>query len=167
MPENKLGLVAKISGYSLIMIVLLAFAGLATFAVLSDNSIHGLTVKFYNVTWACTSNSTSPNPLLVYTFSNVVVYSSSSLPTSLSSVVFSMSTNGVEGGTTNGPDASFGPGQSARYTLTFTNPAINPQSQPLTSQIGLTINARVSAGLYSSQASASDSELVSFPSQAC
>jgi hypothetical protein len=164
---EKLGLVAKISGYTLVIILILAFAGLATFSILSDNSIHGLTVKFYNVTWACSSNSTSPNPVLVYTFNGVVVYSSTSIPTSLSSVTFSMSTNGIAVSTVTAHDASFGPGQSAPYTLTFSNPALNPPSQPLSSQIGLSINAVVSAGLYSSQASASDSHLVGFPSQAC
>jgi hypothetical protein len=165
MTEGKLGIVAKISSYFLVIILLLAFAGIATFAVLSDNSIHGLTVRFYNVTWACTGSSS--NPTLTFTFNSVVVYSSASLPTSLSQVSFSMSTNGLPIGAQNAPDASFGPGQSASYTLTFGNSSISPASQPLTSQIVLVINARVSAGLYSSQASASDSETVHFPSQAC
>jgi len=164
---SKLGLVAKISSYTLVIILLLGFAGLATYAILSDNSIRGLTVRFYNVTWTCTSNSTSPNSVLTFKFNSVIVYSSTSFTTSLSHVTFSMSTNGVEVGTHSGPDASFGAGQSASYTLSFTSPALNPSSQPLSSQILLVVNARVSTGFYSSQASASDSELVHFTSQAC
>ncbi len=164
---SKLGLVAKISSYTLVIILLLAFAGLATYAILSDNSIRGLTVRFYNVTWTCTSNSTSPNPVLTFKFNSVIVYSSTSFTTSLSHVMFSMSTNGVQVGTQSSPDASFGAGQSASYTLSFTSPALNPSSQLLSSQILLVVNTQVSTGFYSSQASASDSELVRFTSQAC
>jgi hypothetical protein len=165
MSEAKSGLVGRISRYAIVIVLLLVIAGLGTFAVLSDNSIHGLTVRFYNVSWSCPASPPDPNSVLTFKFGNVVVYSSNSLATSLSHVSFSMSTNGVTVGTTQTPDASFGPGQSASYsTLTFSNPGLNPAAQPLSSQLVLTINAQVSAGLYSSQASASDSDLVHFSS---
>ena len=167
MTEEKLGLVARISGYFLVIILLAAFAGLATYAILSDNSIHGLAIRFYDVSWSCTSIPTSSNPVLTFRFNSVVVYSSTSLTTTLSQVAFSMSTNGFEVGTVTAFDSSFGLGQSAAYTLTFSSPALSPDSQPLSSLIVLVINARVSAGLYSSQASASDSQPIHFPSQAC
>jgi hypothetical protein len=167
MPDKKSGLVGKISRYFLVIILLFAFAGLATYAVMSDSSIHGLTVRFYNVSWTCTSNSTNTNPILTFEFGSVIVYSSASLPTSLSHVTFTMSTNGVLVGTVTASDATFSPGQSASYTLAFSNPTLDPGSQPLSQQIALVTNAQVSAGLYSSQASASDSELVHFPGQAC
>jgi hypothetical protein len=165
MPEGKIRFVAKLSGYALAIILLLAFTGVATFAVLGDNSIHGLTVRFYNVSWSCASGNTGP---LTFTFGSIVVYSSTSLPTSLSHVMFSMSTNGFTVGSLIAESSSFGPGQSSSYPgLTFTNPALDPASQPDMSLIALTVNAQVSAGFYTSEASASYSQTVHFPSQAC
>src|SRR6059058_6203380 len=95
MTETKRGLLGRISRYSLVIILLIAFTGLAAFAVMSDTSIHGLTVRFYNVSWTCASNSTNINHVLTFEFGSVIVYSSASLPTSLSHVTFAMSTNGV------------------------------------------------------------------------
>jgi hypothetical protein len=165
MPDGKIGFVAKLSGYALAVILLLAFTGVATYAVLSDNSIRGLTVRFYNVSWSCAGGNTGP---LTFTFGSIVAYSSTSLLTSISHVVFSMSTNGFSVGNATAASSSFGPGQSASYPgLTFTNPALDPASQPSLSLIALTINAQVSAGFYISQASASFSQTVHFPSQAC
>lgn len=163
MPEVKPGLLAKLSSYALVIILLLAFAGVATYAVLSDNSIHGLTVRFYNVSWSCATGSTGVS----YSFGSVVIYSSASLPTSISHVVFLMSTNGVQVGNVTGRDSSFGSGQSTSYQLIFTNPALDPASQPSTSLIALTINAHVASGVYSSNASASYSESIHFQSLAC
>jgi hypothetical protein len=163
MVGSKLGLAAKLSSYALVIILLLAFVGVATFAVLSDNSIHGLTVRFYNVSWSCASGSTG----ITYTFGSVVVYSSASLPTSLSHVLFLMSTNGVEVGNATGQDSSFGAGQSASYTPTFTNSALDPASQPTTSLIALTIDAHIAAGIYGADASASYSEIVHLQSLGC
>jgi hypothetical protein len=165
MPGERMGLVARLSSYALVIVLLLAFAGVATYAVLSDNSIHGLTVRFYNVSWSCAGGTTGP---LTFTFGSVVTYSSTSLPTSISHVVFSMSTNGFTVGNVTAGSSSFGPGQSSSYPgLTFTNPALDPASQPSMSLIALTINAQVSAGFYTSDASASFSQTVHFPSQAC
>jgi hypothetical protein len=166
MADDRLGLVGRLSRYAIVIILLFAFAGAATYAVVSDNSIHGLTVRFYNVSWAYSCGST--NPSLTYAFGSVVVYSSNSLTTSLSHVLFLMSTNGIEVGNRTVADSSFGSGQSASYdTVQFSNAALNPQSQPTNSLIALTINAQVAAGLYSSQASASYSEVVHFPSLSC
>ena len=159
---------SKISRYFLIIVLVAAFAGVATFAAMSDSSIHGLTVRFYDVTWACTpTDSNHQNPFLIFRFGSVVVYSSASLPTTLSHVSFSMSANGIQIGTLSVQDSSFGPGQNALYTLMINNNGLDPSSQPLQQRIILTINAQLSAGIYSSQASASDYELVKFSSQAC
>lgn len=166
MAEGKRGIVSKISRYFLIIVLLAAFAGVATFAAMSDSSIHGLTVRFYNVTWACT-DSNHPNPLVIFRFGSVVVYSSASLPTTVSHVSFSMSANGIQLGTVSAQDSSFGPGQNAVYTLAFNNTGLDPSSQPLQQRIILAINAQLSAGIYSSQASSSDSELVKFSTPAC
>src|SRR5438093_12862136 len=127
----KCGLLGRISRYSLVIILLLAFTGFATFAVMSDTSIHGLTVRFYNVSWSCASNSTNINPVLTFEFGSVIVYSSSSLPTSLSHVTFAMSTNGFPVGTVTAPDQTFSPSHSASYNHRFSSAALDTASQPL------------------------------------
>jgi len=166
MTAEKSGRMGGLWRYALVIVLLAAVVGVATFAVLSDSSIHGLTVRFYNVSWAYSCGSTSPT--LTYTFGSVVVYSSNSLTTSLSHVLFLMSTNGIAVGNRTVADSSFGSGQSASYNaLQFSNTALNPQSQPSSSVIALTINAQIAAGLYSSQASASYSEVIHFPNLSC
>src|SRR5712664_1986423 len=141
----------------IIVVILIVIAGSAAYAVMSDTSIHGLTVKFYSVSRYCT------NSTLTFNFNQVVVYSTASLETSLSHVHFTMSADGVLVGTVSAQDSKFGPGQSVSYySLTFTNATLDPHSQPLKSQIALGITALVSAGLYSSTTTASDSELVTF-----
>ena len=40
--------------YITVIILLVALGGAATYAVMSDTSIHGLTVKFYDVSRYCT-----------------------------------------------------------------------------------------------------------------
>jgi len=148
--------------YIIVLVILVVIAGSATYAVMSDTSIHGLTVRFYNNVSRYCTNST-----LTFNFNQVVVYSTASLETSLSHVHFTMSADGVLVGTVSAQDAKFGPGQSVSYPLTFTNATIDPHSQPLKSQIALGITALVSAGLYSSTITASDSELVTFSSLLC
>ena len=168
MTESRRELVARVSRYFLVIILLIAFAGLATYAGLSDQSIHGLTVRFYNLTWSCSStDSAHPNSILIYTFGNVIVYSSNSLTTTVAHVTFSMSTNGVGVATVSASDKSFGPGQSASYALTFNDTGADPHSQPLVQQITLTINAQVTAGLYTSQSSAYDSVTERFTALPC
>ena len=147
--------------YIIVLVILIVIAGSASYAVMSDTSIHGLTVKFYNVSRYCT------NSTLTFNFNQVVVYSTASLETSLSHVHFAMSADGVLVGTVSAQDSKFGPGQSVSYPLTFNNATIDPHSQPLKSQIVLVITALVSAGLYSSTATASDSELVTFSGPPC
>lgn len=148
----------------LLIVLLIAFAGLGTYGIMSDMSIHGLTVKFYNVSRYCPAGTT----VVTFSFSSVVVYSSNSLPTSLHQVSFSMSTDGIPVSTSPAGDSSFGPGQSAQYTnLVFSNGSLDPHSQPTSSIVDLTVNAQVSAGLFSSQASASISQTVIFGSLSC
>ena len=149
-----------------IAIFVVAFAGLATFSVISDTSIHGLTLRFYgNVSRNC--NYSGTYPILIFIVHTLTVYSSNSLTTSLSHVTFAMSTDGIQIGTVNGADSRFNAGQSFTYSPIFSNPTIDPHSQPLVSNIMLSINAQVSAGLYSGQAVASDTETVHFSSLPC
>jgi hypothetical protein len=148
--------------YIVVLVILIVIAGSTTYAVMSDSSIHGLTVRFYNNVSRYCMNST-----LTFNFNQVVVYSTASLETSLSNVHFTMSADGVLVGTVSAQDAKFGPGQSVSYPLIFTNATIDPHSQPLKSQIALGITVLVSAGLYSSTITASDSELVTFSNLLC
>src|SRR5260370_3468611 len=129
---------------------------------MSDTSIHGLTVRFYNnVSRYCT------NSALTFNFSQAVVYSTASLETSLSHVHFTMTADGLLVGTVTALDSKFGPGHSVAYPLTFINSTIDPHSQPLKSQIVLGITALGSASLYSSTTTASDSQLVTFSRPPC
>jgi len=160
--ENVSKFGTKTVRYIMVLVILIAVAGSATYAVMSDTSIHGLTVRFYNnVSRYCT------NSILTFNFNQVVVYSATSLETSLSHVQFTMSAGGVLVGTVSAQDSKFGPGQSVSYSLTFSNATLDPHSQPLKSQIAMGITALVGAGLYSSTITASDSELVAFSSLSC
>jgi hypothetical protein len=152
--------------YVIVLVLLIAIGGSATYAAMSDTSIHGLTVRFYNnVSRTCVNATTTP--VLTFNLYDVVVYSATSLETYLSHVHFTLSADGNLVGTISAPDSKFGPGQSFSYYLTFSNATLDPHSQPLKSYISLVITALVSAGLYSSTTTASDTELVTFPSPAC
>ena len=159
--ENLARFGTKTVRYIIVLVILIVIAGSAAYAVMSDTSIHGLTVKFYNVSRYCT------NSTLTFNFNQVVVYSTASLETSLSHVHFTMSADGGLVGTVSAQDSKFGPGQSVSYSPTFSNATLDPHSQPLKSQIVLGITALVSAGLYSSTTTASDSELVTFSGPPC
>jgi hypothetical protein len=158
-------LATKSAQYLVVLVLVVAIAGSATYALMSDTSIHGLTVRFYNVTRFCTGPTSAP--VLTFNFSQVVVYSTASLETSLSHVQFTMSADGTLIGGQGAPDSKFGPGQSVAYPLTFNNSTLDPHSQPLKSNIFLAVTALVSAGLYSSTTTASDSELVTFSGAPC
>ena len=160
--ENIAKFGTKTVRYITVLVILIVIVGSATYAVMSDTSIHGLTVRFYNNVSRYCTNST-----LTFNFSQVVVYSTTSLETSLSHVHFTMAADGLLVGTVSAQDSKFGPGQSASYPVTFSNATIDPHSQPLKSQIVLGITALVSAGLYSSTTTASDSELVTFSGHLC
>jgi hypothetical protein len=160
--ENIARFGTKTLRYIIVLLILIVISGSATYAIMSDTSIHGLTVRFYNNVSRYCTNST-----LTFNFNQVVVYSTASLETSLSHVQFTMSADGVVVGTVSAHDSKFGPGQSVAYPLTFSNATIDPHSQSLKSQIAVGITALVSAGLYSSTITASDSELVTFSSLPC
>jgi len=162
-PEKTNRLGTKTIQYAIILVLVIAIAGSATY-VMSDTSIHGLTVRFYNVSRYCPNSTTA---VLTFSFNQVVVYSSASLETSLSHVRFTMSADGILVGTTSAQDSKFGPGQSVSYSLIISNATLDPHSQPLKSNIFLGITALVNAGMYSSTTTASDSEVVTFSGPPC
>ncbi len=156
---------SKTIRYVVALGLLVAIGGSATYAAMSDSSIHGLTVRFYNVTRSCTGPTGAP--VLTFNFNQVVVYSSASLETSLSHAQFTMAADGALIGSLSAHDSKFGPGQSASYSLTFSNSTLDPHSQLLRTSIFLGITALVSAGLYSSTTTASDSEMITFSGPPC
>lgn len=150
-----------------VIVLLIAFTAFTVYDVMSDSSIHGLTVRMYNVSRFCTLDPTSSAKVVTLTIKNAVVWSATSLETSLTHVNFTLSADGFEVGMVRGNDASFGLGQSTPYSLTFKNPTIDPRSLPASSHLVLTVTALVSVGIFSSWVTASDSEVVNLAGQTC
>src|SRR5438309_8120395 len=91
-PEKSTRLGTKTIQYLIILVLVIAIAGSATYAVMSDTSIHGLTVKFYNVSRYCTTSTTA---VLAFNFTQEEVSTIAYLQTSLSHVHSTMSVNEV------------------------------------------------------------------------
>ncbi len=114
--------------------------------IMSDSSIRGLSTKIFYADRYCETNpATSAKTAKFYLSTSV--WSSSSLHTSISQVVFSLSVDGTELGTMSAADKSWDPGQGASYQLTFLDPALTPSSLPLASNLVLAITAQVTAGI--------------------
>ncbi len=150
------------------IVLVLGYSVVAAYGVMSDTSIRGLTVKIFNVSRYCVTQSNSLESLNY----NVkgAIWSASSIQTSLSRMAFILSVDGLVIGTGSQDDASFGPGQSVAFNLTFTHPTLNPTTQtilPLSSRLVLTLSATVAAGLYSASEAASDNTLETFTSTGC
>ena len=150
------------------IVLILAYSASAAYGIMSDTSIRGLTVKIFNVSRYCVTQSNSLESLNY----NVkgAIWSASSIQTSLSRMTFILSVDGLVIGTGSQDDASFGPGQSVAFNLTFTHPTLNPTTQtilPLSSRLVLTLSATVAAGLYSASEAASDNTLETFTSTGC
>ena len=150
------------------IVLVLGYSVVAAYGVMSDTSIRGLTVKIFNVSRYCVTQSNSLESLNY----NVkgAIWSASSIQTSLSHMTFTLSVDGLVIGTGSQNDASFGPGQSVAFNLTFTHPTLNPTTQtilPLSSRLVLTLSATVAAGLYSASEAASDNTLETFTSTGC
>jgi len=148
------------------IVLILAYSASAAYGIMSDTSIRGLTVKMFNVSRYCTTDQ--PNALKTLNYNmRGSIWSSSSVKTSLSHLSFTMSVDGLVIGTDFPGDASFGPGQSAPFNLTFTHPTLNPTVLPLSSSLVLTLSATVAAGLYSATEAASDGSIQTFTSTGC
>jgi len=150
------------------IVLVLGYSVVAAYGVMSDTSIRGLTVKIFNVSRYCVAQSNSLESLNY----NVkgAIWSASSIQTSLSRMTFILSVDGLVIGTGSQDDASFGPGQSVAFNLTFTHPTLNPTTQtilPLSSRLVLTLSSTVAAGLYSASKAASDNTLETFTSTGC
>lgn len=148
------------------IILIIAYLAAATYGVMSDTSIRGLTVKMFNVSRYCTTNQSTSLKTLNYNVRGSI-WSTSSIQTSLSHLSFTLSVDGSVIGTNSQGDSSFGPGQGVPFNLTFTHPTLNPTILPLSSRLVLTLSATVAAGLYSASEAASDSTIQTFTSSGC
>lgn len=146
------------------IVLILAYSAAATYGVMSDTSIRGLTVKMFNVSRYCTTSQSVKT--LNYNLRGSI-WSSSSIRTSLSRMTFMLSIDGSVIGTNSQGDSSFGPGQGVPFNLTFTHPTLNPTLLPLSSVLALSLSAMVAAGLYSSPEAASDITTQTFSSTGC
>jgi hypothetical protein len=150
------------------IVLILGYSVAAGYGVMSDTSIRGLTVRMFNVSRYCATQSNSLQSLN-YNLKGAI-WSASSIQTSLSHMTFTLSVDGLVIGTVSQRDASFGPGQSVQFNLTFTHPTLNPTKQtilPLSSTLVLSLSATVAAGLYSTSEAASDNSLQTFTSTGC
>jgi hypothetical protein len=147
------------------IVLILGYSAAAAYGVMSDTSIRGLTVKMFNISRYCTTQSPSLKTLNY----NVrgAIWSASSIQTSLSHLSFTLSVDGSVLGTSSQSDNSFGPGQSIAFNLTLTHPTLNPTMLPLSSRLVLTLGATVAAGLYSTTEATSDTALQTFASTGC
>ena len=148
------------------IVLILAYSASAAYGIMSDTSIRGLTVKMFNVSRYCTTNQSTGLKTLNYNVRGSI-WSASSIQTSLSHMTSTLSVDGLVIGTGSQSDASFGPGQSIAFNLTFTHPTLNPTILPSSSALVLTLDATVAAGLYSSTEAASDNTLQTFTSTGC
>ncbi len=148
------------------IVLILGYSAAAAYGVMSDTSIRGLTVKVFDVSRYCTTNTSTTLKTLNYNVRGSI-WSASSIQTSLSHMIFTLSVDGSVIGTNSQGDSSFGPGQSVPFNLTFTNPTLNPTMLPLSSKLVLSLSATVAAGLYSATEATSDSSLQTFASNGC
>src|SRR2546426_12822379 len=127
------------------IVLILGYSAAAAYGVMSDTSIRGLTVKMFDVSRYCTTQSSFLRTLNY----NVrgAMWSASSVQTSISHITFSLSVDGSLIGTATRGDTSFGPGQSVPFNLTLTNPTLNPTTHPVTSKIIRSLGATVAAGV--------------------
>jgi hypothetical protein len=148
------------------IVLILGYSAVAAYGVMSDTSIRGLTIKMFSFSRYCTAAQPTSPKTLNYNIRGAT-WSASSLRTSLSHMTFTLSVDGLVIGTGSQNDASFGPGQSVAFNLTFTHPTLNPNILPLSSTLVLTLSATVAAGLYSATEAASDNTLQVFTSTGC
>jgi len=162
----------RIGGWKFIVaiILILAYSASAAYGIMSDTSIHGLTVKMFNISRFCTTDTSTQLKILNFNIRGSI-WSTSSLQTSLSHLSFTLSVDGSVLGTTTQSDGSFRPGQSIPTSLTFTHPTLNPTLNlpvlPFSSKLVLTLSATVAAGLYSAAEATSDSTVQNFNTSSC
>lgn len=150
----------------IVLLIVGAFLATASFAVMSDNSVYGLTTRiFYAYRYCSTNPATTAKTVTFYVVASV--WSSSSLHTSISQVAFALSVDGVSVASLNEIGASWDPGKGTSYQLTFASPVLNPLSLPATSTLAISLTAQVSAGIASALVTTSDTSQQNFGNTSC
>jgi len=157
--------VASIRGLA-VLFMLIVYGGVTTYYVMSDTSVRGLTVKMFCVSRSFPPDSGVFDRVVTYNI-QTSVWSTHSLRTSLSSVQFSLTVDGTKIGTSNETGASFDPGNSAPFNLTFKDLTVDPNSLPMSPELVLSITATVTAGIVTSTLTRSDSLVQDFASPSC
>jgi hypothetical protein len=150
----------------LVLALLVVFTVGTAYAVMSDISVRGLTIKIFNVSRYCTVNPTTQAQTVTF-YIVAGVWSASSLRTSISQVTFSLSASGVFLAVLGGTDGSWNPGQGTTYQLTFLTPSLNPLSLPSASSLVLALTANVKAGILASAVTTSDTLVQNFVNTSC
>ncbi len=142
------GRLSILRGFRAIIVIILAvvFIAATTYSLMSDSSVHGLTTKILFANRYCTTSPSTPSKTITF-YVLASVWSTSSLHTSVSNVVFSLSVDGLDLGTSSGKYSSWDPGQYARFNMTFTDSQASPTALPLTSTLRLAVTAFSSAGV--------------------
>src|SRR2546425_4601577 len=143
----------------IIIILIIALAAATTYAVMSDTSVRGLTVRISSPTRTCSIDPLTGAKIVTFSLS-ALVYSTQSLRTSISQVRLQLSADGIPLGTMNETDRAFDPGQGTSYALLFKDQALDPSRLPASTTVVLAITTQVSAGIYSMKMTASDSQNV-------
>lgn len=149
-----------------VLALVVVYSAAATYYVMSDTSVQGLTVKIFNVSRSCTDDSGTFAQVANYLIQSSV-WSTHSLRTSLSNIQFILTVDGVEVGTSSQGNVSFDPGNSAPFTLTFKDLTVDPSSLPRSPVLVLSLTATVSAGIATSTLTRSDSLVQNFVSTSC
>jgi hypothetical protein len=150
----------------LVLALIIVFFGATIYGVMSDTSVHSLTTKIFYASRYCTTPSGSSQRKVTFSIS-ASVWSSASLHTAISQVVFSLQADGIGIGTLNATDASWDPGKGAPYQLIFSTVALNPLSLPASSNLVLSVTGQVNAGIITDQVTASDSSPQNFGATSC
>ncbi len=148
------------------VLLILVYAGATAYYVLSETSVRGLTVKIYSASRNCTVDPETSQQVVNYSVT-ALVWSSTSLQTSLRNVQFTLSVDRVAVGVQAGTAASFAPGGGATYSLAFKDPSLSPTLLPQSSELLLTISADVQAGIVGSSLTRSDGLSQDFGSVTC
>ena len=150
----------------IVLALVFVFVTTATYAVMSDNSIHGLSTKIsYSNRYCATSTATLAKNVTFYILASV--WSTSSLHTSISSTTVSLMVDGKNIGASQVPSSSWDPGQYATFIVTFLDFTASPLSLPLASTLTLSVTAQASAGIASAQVTASDKTVQTFGNTSC
>jgi hypothetical protein len=157
--------IASTRGLALLLLIIV-YGGVATYYVMSDTSVRGLTLKMFYVSRGCTADSGTFDQVANYEI-QAGVWSTHSLRTSISKIRLSLSVDGRDVGTSNQSGVFIDPGNSAPFVLSFRDLGVDPGSLPRSPELILSITATVTAGLITSTLTRSDVLTWEFPSTAC